>query len=634
MAIVVLNAGLVMSPRLLVAILVVLHALMLSWGILTYGPTVDEVAHLPAGLSNLETGRFPVYHVNPPLVRLLAAFPVHLMSPVTDWSQAVPNGSQRTEFRLGAKFIHDNAVDFRLYFIVARFACVPFSILGLLVCVRWAREIFGPRASAVAGLLWAGSPMVVGHGGLITPDVATAALGLVAIYAMRHWVLHPGLGSSVLLGCACGVALLSKFTWAVALPITGSIVFTGVLFAERQGLRWPRSLQGLLAVVVSLVVVNLGYGFEGSFTKLGDYEFHSLAFKGESEPAGRHHQTDRPRSDPGNRFRDSPLGLLPIPLPYHYLKGIDTQRIDFEPGTNHGSYLAGSRQHTGWWYYYFVAALLKVPLPILCLYVLSLSQLCTRRKPDSTDHWGHATLRVEYGLLILPALTLGLVLSSQHSFTDHFRYALPAFPFVFILASGVVRPQINLSIQRLALGLAIAQIGSCLMVGPNWIGYFNSIGGGSRSGYLWLAGSNVDWGQDLPQLRAWQVSHPKRRPLYFAGTAPYRLSDLGIEASLPKQCLTSDRSPEGLGDGTSRVIGGYRSQASANDTSSLPAGWHAVSVQALTGSAFSMYDQDGNKVSFSDEFTEYRSLTPVEWIGDSIVVFFVPERQNAEPKVE
>ena len=39
-------------------------------------PTIDEVNHLPAGITYWRTGSFKLYHHNPPLVKLIAALPV------------------------------------------------------------------------------------------------------------------------------------------------------------------------------------------------------------------------------------------------------------------------------------------------------------------------------------------------------------------------------------------------------------------------------------------------------------------------------------------------------------------------------------------------------------------------------
>jgi hypothetical protein len=58
-----------------------------------------------------------------------------------------------------------------------------------------------------------------------------------------------------------------------------------------------------------------------------------------------------------------------------------------------------------------------------------------------------------------------------------------------------------------------------LAVWPNYIAYFNFAVGGTRNGINLLADSNLDWGQDLPALAAWQKQHPDI-PLAF-GPASY-----------------------------------------------------------------------------------------------------------------
>jgi hypothetical protein len=59
-------------------LLVLWLALALLDGARQTSVTVDEFAHLPAGLAYWSTGTFSVYRHNPPLLRLLAAAPVAL----------------------------------------------------------------------------------------------------------------------------------------------------------------------------------------------------------------------------------------------------------------------------------------------------------------------------------------------------------------------------------------------------------------------------------------------------------------------------------------------------------------------------------------------------------------------------
>ena len=77
------------TPRfvlLIVGGLLACHALLLARGAAIHSPTVDEIGHLPAGLSHWTFGRFDLYRVNPPLVRSIAAVPVFLARPAEfDW---------------------------------------------------------------------------------------------------------------------------------------------------------------------------------------------------------------------------------------------------------------------------------------------------------------------------------------------------------------------------------------------------------------------------------------------------------------------------------------------------------------------------------------------------------------------
>lgn len=51
------------------------HALLLAWGAYRHSPTIDEWGYLPAGLMHWREGRFDIFRVNPPLVRLVATWP-------------------------------------------------------------------------------------------------------------------------------------------------------------------------------------------------------------------------------------------------------------------------------------------------------------------------------------------------------------------------------------------------------------------------------------------------------------------------------------------------------------------------------------------------------------------------------
>jgi hypothetical protein len=76
----------------------------------------------------------------------------------------------------------------------------------------------------------------------------------------------------------------------------------------------------------------------------------------------------------------------------------------------------------------------------------------------------------------------------------------------------------RLIVWLLAVGLAAETAFAC----PNYIAFFNVACGGSRGGLRLLGQSNLDWGQDLPALAAWQADHPDRQLylLYWGSADP------------------------------------------------------------------------------------------------------------------
>src|SRR5437868_1317328 len=59
-----------------VGMLLAIHLALAVNSLLRENPTIDEVIHLPAGISYWQRGEFRLYHHNPPLVKLVAALPV------------------------------------------------------------------------------------------------------------------------------------------------------------------------------------------------------------------------------------------------------------------------------------------------------------------------------------------------------------------------------------------------------------------------------------------------------------------------------------------------------------------------------------------------------------------------------
>src|SRR5690606_33111237 len=101
-----------------------------------------------------------------------------------------------------------------------------------------------------------------------------------------------------------------------------------------------------------------------------------------------------------------------------------------------------------------------------------------------------------------------LVVYGGASITSHLnighRHLLPLYPVLFIGAGGLGRWLSSRSFLRAgAVGaLLLWHAAAAAAIAPHFLAFFNPLGGGPRNGWRHLVDSSLDWGQDLPGLRA------------------------------------------------------------------------------------------------------------------------------------
>ena len=566
----------------LVASMLAIHAALLALGSWHHSPTCDEVGHLPAGLSHLHTGRFDLYHVNPPLVRMVAAIPV-AASPTSmanfDWPP--PTIGARREWEAGRQFFARSGDRVCWYFTVARWACIPFSLLGAVICGYWATRLHGRESGVFAMALWCFSPTVLAHGQLITPDVAAASIGATAFYVFWRWLVK---GTWLLVlgaGVALGLALLTKSTWIVLFGLWPA-VWVAWRWPERASMsrgKWSRQAAQLgLVCCLGLYVLNMGYGFEKTGQRLGDFAFLSRALAGRTEPL------ERPRPD--NRFAGTYVAVLPVPVPASYVQGIDWQRREFELGK--WSYLRGEWRHGGWWYYYLYSLAVKAPLGTWLLGLLACGVILLRR--------GYSATWRDEMVLLAPIVVVLVLVSSQTGFNHHMRYVLPILPFAFVWISKVARaiPYRHKGLAVISVAALAWSVSSSLWCYPHNLSYFNESIGGPSHGAEHLLGSNFDWGQDLLPLKQWLDRHSEARPISIAYSLPVWLvdpADLGIDYTVPAFGVASDDS-----DVPEEQLGPRP-------------GWYAVFTGAL--------HQPGH------EYDYFRHFKPASMVGYTVYVYHI-----------
>lgn len=496
----------VRAESVIVACVLAVQAILLAYSALRHSPTELEPAFLASGLSHWCFGRFELYRVNPPLPRMVAALPLLLEGCNTDWTSYYNSPGTRAEYPVGSAFIEANGRRSVSLVYHARWACIPLNLLGSYFAYRWAKELYSACAGLVALALYAFDPNLLAHGELVTPDGACCSFGVLSGYALWRWLKTPSWARATWAGLAMGLAQLTKLSWLILFGLWPALWLAWrwmspsvtscqkMITPERsssvdQSLVQPPAIQLACLLLIGIGVINLGYGFDGTGTPLKAFQFISKAFTGHSEAGIL-----------GNRFQQSWVGGLPVPVPAQYLLGIDTQQKDLEH-FDAKSYLRGEIKQGGWWYYYIYGLLVKVPsgtLILFALVVISRSVASLRLVP----------LRDELVLLV-PAVSLLAVVSSHTQFNLHLRYVFPCLSFALIFVSQGTRflTNWNLFDSVLTYSCLAASLFSLASVYPHHLAHFNDFVGGSKNGWKHLLGSSFDWGQDLLLLQEYAVSH-------------------------------------------------------------------------------------------------------------------------------
>jgi hypothetical protein len=546
------------------ACLLVLHCCLLVHAAWVQSPTVDEPTHLRAGIAILSERNFSYNPGNPPLANAIAAIPTLILCPDIDVRRADWSGGSELCAR-GMTIVE--LIRF------GRCALIPFSVLGALTCFQWAKALYGPGSGAVAVTLWCSCPMVLGHGALMTCDVAAAALGVYALYALWLWLSAATWKNACVMGAALGVAMVSKFVWLVLIYIVPSLWVLWFMSSSARGLRTGgRHIAQLsLAAAIAIVCINVSYAFQEVGCRLVDF----------------------PRFAASIGVQDVPLvSSIWIPLPAQFIRG--PQAIQEVLDRPVRSYLAGEWRQGGWWYYYFYAALVKVPVGTM---ILTSGAILSH-----VLHRDAKVLRRESVLLLPCAVIIG-VLCTLSNISHHFRYALPILPLMFIVASrsaaiAMWPERLKVVIAPCVVVALTLSVISSATVFPHSVSYFNWLSGGPPNGPSHLLDSNIDWGQDLLLLSRWQKSRPDAadlKLLYFGSIDP---AIAGITFTCPPRC-----------------------------SENLEPGWYAVSVNCLYGLESSVPDGAGGwKVIDSQYCSALRRMEPRERVGYSILIYYVAGR--------
>jgi len=388
----------------------------------------------------------------------------------------------------------------------ARMITLLVSTIVAFLVFLWSRSLYGFIPGLISLLLYIFDPNIIAHSQLVTTDLYALGTFFLSMYTLwafaRKRTILNGLGCAFALGLSC----LAKYS---SLPLFGiSLIALFLYDFSSMGSSWAMdrrmTVKSLLAkysiyfvagTAISILVINVGFLFNKTFTPFGDYQFRSELFQSIQNNA-------------------PVLNKLPVPVPYPYLEGLDWVLQRERTGDGFGKiYLFGQlRDGQGFMGYYLIASLLKVPIAAQILIIVSLG-VCFFDKDRRRSILSNEIF------LLLPVVFYGMYFNFFNEAQIGIRYYLVVFPFLYVLAGGLFIKWMQFAKWQTfaSLGLLLYLAVSVLSYYPYYLTYFNELVWNKTQTYKYLADSNLDWGQSKAELDKYFAEHqnakdPQRTP--------------------------------------------------------------------------------------------------------------------------
>ncbi len=348
--------------------------------------------------------------MHPPLVKELCALPLLVLRPqlpVDRATLALGDFPFAYQWEFGKKFLYTQDGDRLLFW--GRVPAVLLSTGLAVVVMLWAAHLWGPTASLLALVLYVFDPTVAAHAQLVTTDVGMAFFGTLFLYLLRRYLAAPSWKRLILSGLALGLALGTKFSGVLLVPIAAGLLgFAAWGGSEERGARPEGARRGRprrLARAATPTVANplAGGPRSARLACAAGVTVVLLVLAGVALWA---------------------IYLFPTD-PLFYWRALQTVNADHNP--KYAFYLMGALKQGGWSYYLLIAWLVKTPLPSLLLLAGALLAF-----------WrGVRAPRLDEAFLAVPAVAFFIGYSAT---ADNIgvRYLIPAFPFLFIFTARLV----------------------------------------------------------------------------------------------------------------------------------------------------------------------------------------------------
>lgn len=473
-----------MRNKIVIIIFAIMFLILGISSMLKKSPTADEIAHhIPVGYILLQKGDFKFDTSQPPLARMIEAYPLLFM----DIKLADEPGFWRREDRaeFGKEFFYMQKSPEKILFL-SRLMILILSCLGGLILYLWVRRLYAEDVAVLSAILYYLSPNIIAHGRLATIDMTFTVFVILSVFLFWEFIRKKTVLSSVFAGFFLGLALLSKHSGVVLILIY--LIFLAVEFIKIKG-RKPFFAMVVLLFIISFLTLWAGYGFE-------------------TKPLLADVMRPQEKIDMVANFPVLQYTIKNVPIPAgSYLIGLlGVLKHGIE---GHRSFLLGRWYTHGNRLFFIVAFLIKTPIPTIILFIWGLV-ISIRRRLQAKERFILSIIVVYFIIASMSKLQLGL------------RYILQIYPFIFIFAALALQDLFKKKfiLKALASCLLLWLLIANIYIWPDYLAYFNESIGGPSNGYKYLRDSNIDWGQDLPGLKEdMQDENISKIKLHYFGSA-------------------------------------------------------------------------------------------------------------------
>jgi hypothetical protein len=473
------------APHLAAAALLGAMFLLAGGAALHESATVDEFAHVAAGMSYWQRLDMRLNGEHPPLGKALAGLALAVRGTHADYSS--PAWQVSTDFFSAylAQFAFGDAIlgrwnDWKSTLMWARFPMLILTLVTGWFVYRYADRIGGPAGGLLCLAAYVATPAFLVFGPLVLTDLPVTLFSLIALWRLGEIWSAPSPRNALLFGAAFGASLLSKFTGLLLIPVV-LVLFLQTRFwpsakepAEKvsrkawRRARWRCALRGALwaALLVYVVYFVLSWNQpDNALSLIGSGPWASII--------------RRP--------------LMPVWL---YVRGFLMMLVTGSRPT----FLLGHAHSHGVPYYFPVVFALKSTLGFLVLLTMAAAAGVLARKRgvhaipiELCPHW--RVLMTGFFVYLTVCLLSLLDLSIRH-------FMMPIILLILMLAPlpRMVRALPGRKLWQAAIAAAaVSSFAAIALAYPYLMPFVNSLAFGHPA-YQLVNDSNVSWNEALPEV--------------------------------------------------------------------------------------------------------------------------------------